>query len=136
MKRTAQPPGELLDSHQSPGHHVARGDWSLGRVGKGAAGCFMVSRDPSPRAGHTPRPAPLHSSAGDPITNRAMGDHKQKLLLKAAGLCAMCGKKPLQTKWRCADCAKKARIAARKRLGYKPWKKGGRGRPPIGAAGS
>jgi hypothetical protein len=67
----------------------------------------------------------------------AAADWRRKLRLKAEGLCTICAKKQLQTVWRCADCAKRARESRRpqkrKSLGLKPWRPGGPGRPPIEA---
>lgn len=50
---------------------------------------------------------------------------------RAAGLCERCGKKPATDGRYCAKHAKAVRTYQRVRKGHKPWKPGGRGRPPI-----
>ena len=48
------------------------------------------------------------------------------------GYCSICGKRRIgKISERCDVCARKARIAQRKRRNHKPWQPGGRGRPPI-----
>jgi predicted RNA-binding Zn-ribbon protein involved in translation (DUF1610 family) len=49
----------------------------------------------------------------------------------AEGRCPICGR-PRGVTQRCERCRKKAVLAARKRLGCKPWRPGGTGRPPKG----
>jgi hypothetical protein len=65
------------------------------------------------------------------MTRQAKWQH----LKKSAGLCTICGKRKLY-KYnfeRCLRCLKKQRMRVRKSLGYKPWRKGGRGRVPAEA---
>ncbi len=53
-------------------------------------------------------------------------------LKKAAeGLCTNCGRIPVPGKRRCVLCLKQAHMSKRKANGYKPWKEGGPGRPPM-----
>lgn len=49
----------------------------------------------------------------------------------ADGLCAQCGKRPLFSSYACKKCQVAMRKAKRNAKGCKPWKAGGRGRPPI-----
>jgi hypothetical protein len=54
---------------------------------------------------------------------------------RAAGVCERCGKPRSATSTAfCAKHAKKVIAEARKRHGNKPWRPGGRGRPPFSAA--
>lgn len=47
------------------------------------------------------------------------------------GKCRRCGKDRDHYKNYCDGCAKKEIAAQRRRLGHKPWEKGGRGRIPF-----
>lgn len=49
---------------------------------------------------------------------------------KAAGLCIYCSRKAV-SRWFCAMHLKKRRLSMRKLKGNKPWRPGGRGRPPL-----
>ena len=64
-------------------------------------------------------------------------DRRRKVRLKARGLCTICGRKPLEGSWKCADCKKRdpdtARARMQKKLGSKPWVEGRQGRSPIDA---
>ena len=48
----------------------------------------------------------------------------------AAGLCAQCGQAREHYAQLCDACAEKHRVARRERCGFKPYRKGRRGRPP------
>lgn len=53
----------------------------------------------------------------------------------AKGLCSQCGLEPLVNARYCVECRRRFRIRERnymrRRFGYKPWRPGGPGRPPI-----
>lgn len=51
------------------------------------------------------------------------------------GLCACCGKRPLENKTYCNLCAENNRSANRLRSGYKKWVPGSKGRPPSTSPG-
>lgn len=53
----------------------------------------------------------------------------------AAGNCRICGQPRNLYAVECDDCHEKAAKRRRKKSKHKPWKKGGRGRPPKGAEG-
>jgi len=53
--------------------------------------------------------------------------------MQANGMCSMCGDRLAPgSRSRCPKHLKQDREASRKAHGYHPWKRGGRGRPPIG----
>lgn len=56
---------------------------------------------------------------------------KRESDLLDAGLCTCCGKEPLASKYRCLLCHRRAIESQRERTGYRPWRPGGRGRPPF-----
>ena len=65
---------------------------------------------------------------------RKLGVSRQSVFQRkktATGKCGYCGNEPLFSKDRCKECHLKNRIRIRKRQNFKPWKPGGRGRPPI-----
>jgi hypothetical protein len=49
-----------------------------------------------------------------------------------AGLCGKCGREPLFSSTLCLGCIRVNRHLQRKARGFKPWKPGGVGRPPMG----
>ena len=53
--------------------------------------------------------------------------------LKTAGKCIRCGQKRGDSPYStfCVSCARKVRRAVRKKKGFKMWKKGKVGRPPL-----
>jgi hypothetical protein len=51
----------------------------------------------------------------------------------AEGLCCQCGKREIVGTALCGLCLKAIRLRTRKRQGNKPWRPGGKGRPPIEA---
>lgn len=54
-----------------------------------------------------------------------------QLRKQAAGLCVICGKpKADGSKQSCLEHLEKNRVGNRERTGHKPWRPGGRGRPP------
>lgn len=56
--------------------------------------------------------------------------HRWQAKRISAGKCGQCGKPRNLYALLCDECAEKVRIANRHRSGSKPWKNGGRGRPP------
>lgn len=54
--------------------------------------------------------------------------------MKAAGRCESCGQhRNGANRTYCQRCAETQRILQRRRAGYRPWRFGGRGRPPSWA---
>jgi hypothetical protein len=53
-----------------------------------------------------------------------------QLLRSAEGLCEICSAPITHYSTMCDGCAEKRRAQTRLRLKYKPWKPGGKGRPP------
>lgn len=51
----------------------------------------------------------------------------------AKGRCGQCFRGRVVSGGRCKGCLKRDRDAKRKKLGLRPWRKGGRGRPPAWA---
>ena len=58
---------------------------------------------------------------------------KYQLAKLADGLCSICGKESLYNDERCLACYVKFMVLVRRRAGCKPWRPGGRGRPPLSA---
>jgi hypothetical protein len=98
--------------------------WLTGRtpIARDRARLIRARLTPAGPSGRTPGVARVTSP---------QSEHQRAAI--AAGRCSRCCVRPLHTKWQCAECAAKTREAARRRLGCKPWRKGGRGRPPKGA---
>ena len=95
-------------------------------MGRGSLAARRARRNVRRRSTLDPLPGTL------PAMSEYGWQHMMKL--QAVGLCTQCASKSLKGKWRCADCLKLARERARKKFGYKPWKKEGPGRPPQDAA--
>lgn len=53
-----------------------------------------------------------------------------QLLNSAEGLCEMCSAPITHYSTMCDGCAEKKRLQIQSRRGYKPWRPGGKGRPP------
>jgi hypothetical protein len=53
-----------------------------------------------------------------------------QLLNNAEGLCDMCSAPITHYATMCDRCAEKKRLQVQSRRGYKPWRPGGKGRPP------
>jgi hypothetical protein len=56
---------------------------------------------------------------------------KYQLEHKKARLCTMCSRKAVGRRSLCEFHLVRRRLKMRERLGLKPWKPGGRGRPPL-----
>lgn len=58
--------------------------------------------------------------------------HNRREARKKQGLCPDCGQ-PTSHGILCAECRAAANETRRRLFGQKPWRKGGRGRPPLSA---
>ena len=90
--------------------------------------------------GLTTRTRRKYVKSGVAELGRRLGVSRQRawqILKNSQGLCQICGSSPSIRQGVCpshlADKRRFKRESQRKRNGYKPWRKGGVGRPPIGA---
>jgi hypothetical protein len=56
-----------------------------------------------------------------------------QLKMQAAGLCITCAEPRNKYSHRCDKCHLHVTLRQRERVGHKPWKPGGVGRPPLGS---
>ena len=64
-------------------------------------------------------------------TARESRQRRWQLARIAEGRCAQCGRRRQHYRTLCDACAMKAQRRNRMRQGFKPWKRGGMGRPPV-----